>query len=167
MSEPASVKPFGRLHGDMREKPHRPRARGSQAYETTRDFRGRRYLPVPRTRWTSVWAWEVMPRSKLAKASGFGAYFIAVSRGTVYSMDGLVQALDSGRLAGAGVNVTDPEPLPSDHPLRKFKNVVITPHIAGASDRSLGRVIDLLRENIRRFGAGEPLLNTIDKSKGY
>jgi phosphoglycerate dehydrogenase-like enzyme len=96
-----------------------------------------------------------------------GAYFIAVSRGTVYSMDGLVQALSSHRLAGAGVDVTDPEPLPKNHPLWKFKNVVITPHIAGASDRSLERVLDLLRENIRRFANAEPLLNTVDKSKGY
>lgn len=96
-----------------------------------------------------------------------GGYFIAVSRGTVYSMDGLVHALDSRHLAGAGVDVTDPEPLPKNHPLWKFKNVVITPHIAGASDRSLARVIDLLRENIKRFAAGEPLLNTVDKSAGY
>ena len=96
-----------------------------------------------------------------------GAYFIAVSRGTVYSMDGLVHALDSRHLAGAGVDVTDPEPLPKNHPLWKFKNVVITPHIAGVSDRSLPRVLDLLRENIKRFAAGEPLLNTVDKSQGY
>jgi phosphoglycerate dehydrogenase-like enzyme len=96
-----------------------------------------------------------------------GAYFIAVSRGSVYSTDALVQALSSRRLAGAGLDVTDPEPLPRNHPLWKFKNVVITPHIAGASDRSLGRVLELLRENIRRFAAGEPLLNTVDKMRGY
>jgi len=96
-----------------------------------------------------------------------GAYFIAVSRGSVYSMDALVQALASRRLAGAGVDVTDPEPLPKNHPLWKFKNVVITPHIAGASDRSLTRVLDLLRENINRFAAGSPLLNTVDKKQGY
>lgn len=96
-----------------------------------------------------------------------GGYFIAVSRGTVYSMDGLVQALSSRRLAGAGVDVTDPEPLPRNHPLWKFKNVVITPHIAGASDHSLTRVLGLLRENISRFAAGEPLLNTVDKDQGY
>jgi phosphoglycerate dehydrogenase-like enzyme len=96
-----------------------------------------------------------------------GAYFIAVSRGTVYSMDALVQALASRRLAGAGVDVTDPEPLPRNHPLWKFRNVVITPHIAGASDRSLTRVLELLRENISRFAAGQPLLNTVDKNQGY
>jgi phosphoglycerate dehydrogenase-like enzyme len=91
-----------------------------------------------------------------------GAYFIAVSRGSVYSMDGLLKALGAKRLAGAGVDVTDPEPLPRNHPLWKFKNVVITPHIAGASDRSPARVVELLEENIRRFAAGQPLLNTVD-----
>ena len=96
-----------------------------------------------------------------------GSYFIAVSRGTVYSMDALVQALSTRRLAGAGVDVTDPEPLPRNHPLWKFKNVVITPHIAGASDRSLSRVLELLRQNIQRFAAGEPLLNTVDRNQGY
>jgi phosphoglycerate dehydrogenase-like enzyme len=96
-----------------------------------------------------------------------GAYFIAVSRGTIYSTDALVEALSTRRLAGAGLDVTDPEPLPANHPLWKFENVVITPHIAGASDVSLTRILDLVRENIRRFASGEPLLNTIDKDKGY
>jgi phosphoglycerate dehydrogenase-like enzyme len=82
-------------------------------------------------------------------------------------MDALVQALSTRRLAGAGVDVTDPEPLPRNHPLWKFKNVVITPHIAGASDRSLSRVLELLRQNIQRFAAGEPLLNTVDRNQGY
>jgi len=96
-----------------------------------------------------------------------GAYFIAVSRGTVYSMDALVKALGDHRLAGAGLDVTDPEPPAPKHPLWKFKNVVITPHIAGASDRSLPRVIELVRENINRFAAGQPLLNVVDKTQGY
>jgi len=62
------------------------------------------------------------------------SYFIAVSRGGLYDMNALVKALDAKKLAGAGVDVTDPEPLPPDHPLWKFPNVVITPHIAGRSD---------------------------------
>jgi len=96
-----------------------------------------------------------------------GAYFIAVSRGTIYSTDALVEALSSHQLAGAGLDVTNPEPLPANHPLWKFENVVITPHIAGASDVSLSRVLEMLKENIRRFSAGEPLLNVVDKEKGY
>jgi phosphoglycerate dehydrogenase-like enzyme len=96
-----------------------------------------------------------------------GAYFIAVSRGSVYSMDALVEVLTSRRLAGAGLDVTDPEPLPGNHPIWKFENVVITPHIAGASNVAITRVLELVRENIRRFAAGEPLLNVVDKEKGY
>jgi phosphoglycerate dehydrogenase-like enzyme len=96
-----------------------------------------------------------------------GAYFVAVSRGKVYDMDALVKSLDSRRLAGAGVDVTDPEPLPSAHPLWKFPNVIITPHIAGGSDGVDLRRLDLYKENIRRFVDGEPLLNVVDKRKGY
>src|SRR5260370_4720220 len=62
------------------------------------------------------------------------SYFIAVSRGKIYSMDGLVKALDSGQLAGAGVDVTDPEPLPAGDAPLKFKNVGITPHTAGGAN---------------------------------
>lgn len=96
-----------------------------------------------------------------------GAYFICVSRGTVYSTDALVDALTNRRLAGAGLDVTDPEPLPADHALWKFPNVLITPHIAGASDVASTRVIELLEENIRLFAAGQPLKNVVDKEKGY
>ena len=96
-----------------------------------------------------------------------GAYFVAVSRGRLYDMDALVKALDSKRLAGAGVDVTDPEPLPENHPLWQFPNAVITPHIAGGSDNVGRRRMDLFKENIRRFVDGEPLLNVVDKQKGY
>ena len=95
------------------------------------------------------------------------SYFIAVSRGAIYDMGGLVKALDEQRLAGAGVDVTDPEPLPPDHPLWKFDNVIITPHIAGRSDRDRERMVGTVKENIRRFVAGKPLLNVVDKAKGY
>ena len=96
-----------------------------------------------------------------------GAYFIAVSRGKLYDTGALVRALDEKRLAGAGLDVTDPEPLPKGHPLWRFENVIVTPHIAGQSDRVQERRIALLKENIRRFAAGEPLLNVVDKQKGY
>jgi len=96
-----------------------------------------------------------------------GSYFIAVSRGKLYNTEALVKALDSQHLAGAGLDVTDPEPLPKGHPLWKFPNVLITPHIAGQSDRVQERRMALLKENLRRFAAGEPLLNVVDKQKGY
>ena len=96
-----------------------------------------------------------------------GAYFIAVSRGKLYDTDALVKALDSRRLSGAGLDVTDPEPLPKGHPLWKFENVVITPHIAGQSDGIQARRIALIKENLARFDRGEPLLNVVDKQKGF
>lgn len=95
------------------------------------------------------------------------SYFIAVSRGGLYDLDGLVKALDSKHLAGAGVDVTDPEPLPKGHALWKFENVVITPHIAGRSDKDRARMVGTIKENIRRFAQGKPLLNVVDKEKGY
>jgi phosphoglycerate dehydrogenase-like enzyme len=96
-----------------------------------------------------------------------GSYFIAVSRGGLYDMDGLVKALRSNHLAGAGVDVTDPEPLPKGHPLWKFENVIITPHVAGQSDKIGDRLTNIVKENIRRFVEGKPLLNVVDKQKGY
>ena len=96
-----------------------------------------------------------------------GAYFIAVSRGGTYDLDALVDAVGSGRLAGAGVDVTDPEPLPEDHPLWTCQNVIITPHIAGRSDKDQARMVGTIAENIRRFVEGRPLINVVDKSKGY
>ncbi len=96
-----------------------------------------------------------------------GSYFIAVSRGGLYDMGGLVKALDGKRLAGAGVDVTDPEPLPKGHPLWKFDNTIITPHIAGRSDKDHARMVNTIRENIARFCDGRALVNVVDKRKGY
>jgi phosphoglycerate dehydrogenase-like enzyme len=103
------------------------------------------------------------------------SYFIAVSRGGLYDLNALVKALDSKKLAGAGVDVVDAidsgakqsEPLPADHPLWKFDNVIITPHIAGRSDLDTGRMNATIRENVKRFVEGKPLLNVVDKKKGY
>jgi phosphoglycerate dehydrogenase-like enzyme len=95
------------------------------------------------------------------------SYFIAVSRGGLYDMNGLVKALESHHLAGAGVDVTDPEPLPKGHPLWKFENVIITPHVAGQSDKIGDRLVNIVKENIRRFVEAKPLINVVDKQKGY
>ncbi len=96
-----------------------------------------------------------------------GAFFIAVSRGGTYDLNSLVKALDSQRLSAAGVDVTDPEPLPEGHALWQFDNVIVTPHIAGRSDQDRGRMLGIAHENIRRFSEGQPLLNVVDKKKGY
>ncbi len=95
------------------------------------------------------------------------SYFIAVSRGGLYDMNGLVKALDSKRLAGAGVDVTDPEPLPKGHALWKFDNAIVTPHIAGRSDKDRARMISTIKQNIARFADGKPLVNVVDKKRGY
>ena len=120
------------------------------------------FVSVPHTKKT-----EGMMGAKQFELMKKGAYFIAVSRGKIYDHGGLVKALDSKRLAGAGLDVTDPEPLPKGHPLWKFNNVVITPHTSGGSDQLQNRINTLYRENIRRFAAGLPLLNVVDKREGY
>ena len=96
-----------------------------------------------------------------------GAYLINIARGKVVNTDAMMEALKSGRLAGAGLDVTEPEPLPSKHPLWQQPRVIITPHIAGRSKVTNQRRSALTLENLRRFGAGEPLLNVVDKEAGY
>lgn len=96
-----------------------------------------------------------------------GAYFLNVGRGKIVVTGDLLAALDSGHLAGAGLDVTDPEPLPADHPLWKSDRVIITPHVSSRSELTMERRREVFIENIRRFGAGEPLLNVVDKQLGY
>ncbi len=96
-----------------------------------------------------------------------GSYLINVARGKIVDTAALVDALRSKKLAGACLDVTDPEPLPKDHELWKFPNVVITPHVAAQAALTSERAWKLLRENLRRFDAGEPLLNVVDKGAGY
>jgi phosphoglycerate dehydrogenase-like enzyme len=95
-----------------------------------------------------------------------GAILINVSRGKVVDTPALVSALRSGQVAAAGLDVTDPEPLPPGHPLWKL-NVIITPHSAGQSPGGHQRSFELFRENLRRFASGEMLLNIVDKRAGY
>ena len=95
------------------------------------------------------------------------AYFINSARGGLVKTADLVSALQKGRIAGAGLDVTDPEPLPDNHPLLTMRNVVVSPHNGGSSPGARDRQWRLYRENIRRFVAGEPLLCVVDKQKGY
>ena len=95
------------------------------------------------------------------------AYFVNVARGGVVQTPALVEALQAKRLAGTGLDVTDPEPLPGDSPLWKLANVVISPHVGGRSPEVLDRQWRLYRENVRRFVAGERLLCVVDKQRGY
>jgi phosphoglycerate dehydrogenase-like enzyme len=95
------------------------------------------------------------------------AVIVNVARGTLIDTDALVRALEAGKLAGAGLDVTDPEPLPAEHPLWRLPNVIITPHLAGATDRYWQRQADMVSANLRRYLAGEPMLNLVDKQRGY
>lgn len=96
-----------------------------------------------------------------------GALFINVGRGgTVVTAD-LITALEDGRIGGAGLDVTDPEPLPPDHPLWHAPNVLITPHVAAATDLGEEPRWLIARENLRRYAAGGKLLSEVSVEKGY
>lgn len=96
-----------------------------------------------------------------------GVIFIAVSRGKIYDAMALADAIKSGHVAAAGLDVTDPEPLPKGHPLWKTGRVIITPHIAGRSDGEGPRYFEIYKDNLVRFSKGEPLRHLVDKDAGY
>src|SRR2546426_11989695 len=95
------------------------------------------------------------------------ALLINVTRGAIVYGDDLLAALDEGVIGGAGIDVTDPEPLPAGHRLWTHPRAIVTPHTAGGSPRRAGRAIDTFVENLRRLRAGKPLLAIIGKRKGY
>ncbi|HWY88626.1 MAG TPA: D-2-hydroxyacid dehydrogenase [Gemmataceae bacterium] len=95
------------------------------------------------------------------------AYLINVGRGVVVDLADLTAALAAGEIAGAGLDVFDTEPLPAGHPLWKMANVIITPHTAAASPRVPERHLQTLLENLRRFVAGEVLVNVVDKNQWF
>lgn len=95
------------------------------------------------------------------------AYLINIARGGSVVTDDLIDALKNKRIAGAGLDVTDPEPLPADHPLWKAPNVIITPHVASDSDLGFDAQIQVVRENLRRYSAGEKMLSVVDVTRGY
>jgi phosphoglycerate dehydrogenase-like enzyme len=96
-----------------------------------------------------------------------GSYFINIARGRCVVTEDLIAALRSGRLAGAGLDVADPEPLPPDNPLWAMPNVLITPHVAIYGTLYRDKWEAMLIENCRRFAAGQPLLNVVDKAKWF
>ena len=95
------------------------------------------------------------------------AYFISVGRGKSTVTADLIAALASGRLAGAGLDVVDPEPLPADSPLWRLPNVIITPHISPNSAVTREQRNFVLVENLRRYAAGEPMISVVDIERGY
>lgn len=95
------------------------------------------------------------------------AYLYNIGRGPVIDQDALIDALKAGEIAGAGLDVTVPEPLPSDSPLWDMPNVVITAHTSGRTPRHWERGIEIVLANIGRYRRDEPLINLVDKLEGY
>jgi phosphoglycerate dehydrogenase-like enzyme len=95
------------------------------------------------------------------------AYFINIGRGESVVTDALTAALQAGQIAGAGLDVTNPEPLPPGHPLWSMTNVILTPHVATRSDFRDERTAVLVAENLRRYLRGEPMLSVVDLERGY
>src|SRR5262249_62000768 len=96
-----------------------------------------------------------------------GAFLINVARGTLVHDDALIRALASGHLGGAALDVFADEPLAPVSPYWDLPNVIVTPHISGATAESWTSLVELFSENLRRLERGEPLLNVIDKHAGY
>lgn len=95
------------------------------------------------------------------------AVIVNIARGAVIDQPALIRALKAGRIGGAALDVTDPEPLPSDSELWRLDNVMITPHISGGTPKYMDRAIELFCDNLRRYLAGEPLRNLVDSARGY
>lgn len=95
------------------------------------------------------------------------SYVINVTRGGIIDEDALARALESGHLAGAGLDVAASEPMADDHPLWAFDNVIISPHTAGASQHRVGRLVDRIIRNVEHLSNDQPLEGVVDKEKGY
>jgi phosphoglycerate dehydrogenase-like enzyme len=99
--------------------------------------------------------------------SGRKTYVSNIARGPVINTDDLLVALNEEHIRGAALDVTDPEPLPDGHPLWTAKNVIITPHISGASTAYNERVERILEYNLQRLSEGKPLTNRVNRKEGY
>jgi phosphoglycerate dehydrogenase-like enzyme len=95
------------------------------------------------------------------------AFLVCVTRGGIVDEAALVGALRNGELAGAGLDVFEREPLPPESPLWDLENVILTTHVAGTSQHRPQRTFEFFRENLRRYVSGDPLLNVVDKHRGF
>jgi D-2-hydroxyacid dehydrogenase (NADP+) len=95
------------------------------------------------------------------------AFLVNIGRGKLIDESALIEALKSNKIAGAGLDVFDAEPLPPDSPLWDLKNVTITPHISGMTDNLWEKTARLFCENAIRFQAGRRMLGAVNKAKGY
>lgn len=108
----------------------------------------------------------LLARNELASMKK-GSILINVARGGIVDENALVELLQSGHIAGAGLDVFEDEPLSHDSPLWRMPNVIITPHVGGVSERTRQRVFERFLENLRKFLSGEPLIGVVDKEAGY
>ena len=110
---------------------------------------------------------EKLFRRSLFQSMKNTSYLINIGRGAIVDLKDLTVALESGEIAGAGLDVFETEPLPVNHPLWKMENVIITPHVAGHSPRIPERHLQVLLDNVRRFSQGKELKNLVDKTLWY
>jgi phosphoglycerate dehydrogenase-like enzyme len=111
---------------------------------------------------------EKLLRRPLFQRMKPSAYLINIGRGAIVDLADLIAALEANEIAGAALDVFETEPLPADSPLWKMgERVILTPHVAGYSPRIAERHLAVLLENVRRFVAGEPLMNIVDKSRWF
>jgi phosphoglycerate dehydrogenase-like enzyme len=95
------------------------------------------------------------------------AWLVNVARGGHVDTAALVDALGAGSIAGAALDVTDPEPLPDGHPLWDLENCIVTPHTADTIDMVIPLLAERIRVNVRRLADGDPLVGRVDASAGY
>lgn len=119
-------------------------------------------MACPRTKET----YHLIGREELALMKE-SAYLINVTRGGIIDEDALSDALRAGQIAGAGIDVTEVEPLAPESPLWDAPNIILTPHRAGASQHRPRKVFEFFLAQLERYLKGEPVLNIVDKRKGY
>ena len=121
-------------------------------------------LCVPSTRETR----HLMGEEQFA-AMKDGAYLLNVGRGTAIDQEALDRALRAGKLAGAAIDVADPEPLPQDHFLWETPNLILTPHVSGnmSLPKTCDIVVDIFLNNLAKWSRGEPLDHVVDLDRGY
>ena len=107
----------------------------------------------------SASAFEVLSKSR--------TFVSNIGRGPIINTTDLIEALDQGLIRGAALDVSDPEPLPDGHPLFKAKNIIITPHVSGASSSYNTRVLEILEHNLSRLSEGKELTNKVSRKDGY
>lgn len=105
--------------------------------------------------------------SKSCTRTGRRPFITNISRGKILDQGALIESLHAGELGGAALDVTDPEPLPGDHPLWEAPNVHITPHASAFGVEYFGRCFDVLKENLDRMERGVELVNAYERGKGY